>query len=306
MTHAALEYSENGGQKVASVPERQALGTMLIERNFLTEAQLAEALEEGAANGERLGEVVVRRGWVGEDDLAKVLAEQWQLGYLDRTSIWFDGKALARITREDAQRLEALPTSVQEGRVVIALAEPTEQRLGALNEIMGDDAVFVVVAKSALDAGLKSDLLTKSASISIHSEEEDAVSAEPTSWVTNDEPKRSAAVANDDAENDATDFDPVDPDSEPRSPVHDRGCRGGAGRRGRRCRRTPASSRGAWPKMKDDLVSASARLSASESARAEDQEEIARLQQQLAQRTEVGESLKSQLAGLSETLESFS
>ena len=188
MTHAALEHSENGGQEVASVPARQALGTMLIERNFLTEAQLAEALEEGAANGERLGEVVVRRGWVGEDDLAKVLAEQWQLGYLDRTSIWFDGKALARITREDAQRLEALPTSVQEGRVVIALAEPTEQRLGALNEIMGDDAVFVVVAKSALDAGLKSDLLTKSASISIHPEEERCVRRTDELGTGDDEP----------------------------------------------------------------------------------------------------------------------
>ena len=192
MTHAALEYSENGGQEVASVPARQALGTMLIERNFLTEAQLAEALEEGAANGERLGEVVVRRGWVGEDDLAKVLAEQWQLGYLDRTSIWFDGQALARITREDAQRLEALPTSVQEGRVVIALAEPTEQRLGALNEIMGDEAVFVVVAKSALDAGLRSDLLTTERKHFRNGQtKEDAVYAEPRSWETNDEPRRS-------------------------------------------------------------------------------------------------------------------
>ena len=305
MTHAALEYSENGGQEVASVPARQALGTMLIERNFLTEAQLAEALEEGAANGERLGEVVVRRGWVGEDDLAKVLAEQWQLGYLDRTSIWFDGQALARITREDAQRLEALPTSVQEGRVVIALAEPTEQRLGALNEIMGDEAVFVVVAKSALDAGLKSDLLTKSASISIHSEEE-AVSAEPRSWETNDESEAFLApVENDHAENDATGFEPVDLDSEPdllstiaavEAALDDAAT----------LQTSAGELTGRLAEMKDDLVSASARLSASASARAEDQDEIARLQQQLAQRTEVGESLKSQLASLSETLESFS
>jgi len=304
MTHAALDYSENGGQEVASVPARQALGTMLIERDFLTEAQLAEALEEGAANGERLGEVVVRRGWVGEDDLAKVLAEQWQLGYLDRTSIWFDGQALARITREDAQRLEALPTSVQEGRVVIALAEPTEQRLGALNELMGDEAVFVVVAKSALDAGLKSDLLTKSASISIHSEEE-AVSAEPRSWETNESEAFLAPVENDLGENDATDFEPVDLDSEPdllstiaavEAALDDAAT----------LQTRAGELTGRLAEMKDDLVSASARLSASASARAEDQDEIARLQQQLAQRTEVGESLKSQLASLSETLESFS
>ena len=300
MTHAALEYSENGGQEVAPVPARQALGTMLIERNFLTEAQLAEALEEGAASGERLGEVVVRRGWVGEDDLAKVLAEQWQLGYLDRTSIWFDGQALARITREDAQRLEALPTSVQEGRVVIALAEPTEQRLGALHEILGDEAVFVVVAKSALDAGLKSDLLTKSASISIHPEEE-AVSAEPRSWVTNDEPEAFLAPV----ENDATDFEPVDLDSD-LDLVSTIAAVEAALDDASTLQTSAGELTGRLAEMKDDLVSASARLAASASARAEDQAEIARLQQQLTQRTEVGESLKSQLASLSETLESFS
>ncbi len=309
MTHAALKHSENGGQEVASVPERQALGTMLIERDFLTDAQLAEALEEGAAKGERLGEVVVRRGWIGEDDLAKVLAEQWKLGYLDRTSIWFDGKALARITREDAQRLEALPTSVQEGRVVIALAEPTEQRLNALNEIMGEEAVFVVVAKSALDAGLKSDLLTKSASISVHPEEE-PVSAEPSTWVTNDEPDTVlAAVETDEVENDveidAVDSDPGDLDSE--LALESTIAAVEAALDDASTLQTSAGElAGRLAEMKDDLVSASARLSASASARAEDQAEIARLQQQLSQRTEVGESLKSQLASLSETLESFS
>ena len=58
--------------------------------------------------------------------------------------------------------------------------------------------------------------------------------------------------------------------------------------------------------MKDDLLAASAQLTASENARAADEAQIAQLEQQLAQRTELGESLKSQLAGLSETLESFS
>jgi len=39
----------------------------------------------------------VLRGWVSEDDVAKLLAEQWQLGYVDRASIFFDAEALARL-----------------------------------------------------------------------------------------------------------------------------------------------------------------------------------------------------------------
>lgn len=140
-------------------PVRVPLGQLLIQAGFLTQVQLDDALYEGSRTGERLGEVVVRRGLATEDDVARLLAEQWGLDYVERSSIWFDANALAQVSREDAQRLEALPTRVEDGRVVVAVAEPTEQRLGALRELLGEETVMIVVPKSALDAGLRSDLL---------------------------------------------------------------------------------------------------------------------------------------------------
>src|SRR5580765_4743963 len=144
---------------VARVP----LGRLLVAEGLLTEAQVDDALFEGGQTGERLGEIVVRRGLLSEDEIAKVLAEQWSLSYVDRASIWFDGDALARLSREDAQRLEAMPTRVQDGRVVVAVAEPTEQRLAELRQVIGEDTVVVVVPRSALDAGLSSELLVSRA-----------------------------------------------------------------------------------------------------------------------------------------------
>jgi len=138
---------------------RVPLGRLLVAHGLLTEAQVDDALFEGGQTGERLGEIVVRRGLLSEEQIARVLAEQWSLSYVDRASIWFDGDALARMSREDAQRLEAMPTRVQDGRVVVAVAEPTDQRLAALREVIGDDTVVVVVPRSALDAGLSSELL---------------------------------------------------------------------------------------------------------------------------------------------------
>src|SRR3954453_21489810 len=143
----------------AETPARIPLGQLLIQAGFLTQVQLDDALYEGSRTGERLGEVVVRRGLATEDDVARLLAEQWALDYVERSSIWFDANALAQMSREDAQRLEALPTRVEDGRVVVAVAEPTEQRLGALRELLGEETVMIVVPKSALDAGLRSDLL---------------------------------------------------------------------------------------------------------------------------------------------------
>jgi hypothetical protein len=138
---------------------RVPLGRLLVGQGLITEAQLDNALFESSQTGERLGEIVVRLGLASEEEVAKALADQWSLSYVDRASIWFDADALARLSREDAQRLEALPTRVQDGRVVVAVAEPTEQRLDALREVIGEETVVVVVPRSALDAGLSSGLL---------------------------------------------------------------------------------------------------------------------------------------------------
>ena len=139
MSNAAVEGS--------SETRRTALGTLLIERGLLDEDRLQEALEISEENGERLGEVLVRLAWVSEDELARVLAEQWQLRYCERSSISFDGAALRRMSREDAARLEALPIQVdREGVLVVALAEPTESRLMALRTLLGDNLDFGVVA----------------------------------------------------------------------------------------------------------------------------------------------------------------
>jgi hypothetical protein len=142
---------------------RVPLGRLFVEAGLLTDSQVDDVLSESGVTGERMGEIAVRRGMLSEEDLARTLAEQWGLSYVDRASIFFDAGALARLSREDAQRLEAMPTRVQDGRVVVAVAEPTEARLQALREVIGEDTVMVVVPRAALDAALSSELLTSRA-----------------------------------------------------------------------------------------------------------------------------------------------
>jgi uncharacterized coiled-coil protein SlyX len=162
---AAVEDELVTPEAVAGADEatRVPLGQLLVDAGLLSQTQLDDALFEGSRTGERVGEVVVRRGHVTEDDVARLLAEQWGLEYVERSAIWFDADALARLSREDAQRLEALPTRIEGGHVVVAVAEPTEQRLAALRDVIGGETVVIVVPKSALDAGLRSDLLRSGA-----------------------------------------------------------------------------------------------------------------------------------------------
>jgi hypothetical protein len=162
---------------------RTALGTLLIEAGFLDGERLEEALRIGSDTGERLGEVVVRMGWASEDDLAKTLAEQWHLRYVERSAISFDGDALSRMSREEATRLEALPMQVSaNGVIIVALAEPTDARLLALRSLLGDRIDCVVVAKTAIDAGLRSGLLpndgSSTSAVAEVAEVEDVVSTD--------------------------------------------------------------------------------------------------------------------------------
>ena len=152
--NALTEDVENG---------RIPLGRLFVEAGLLSDSQVDEVLGESSQTGERIGEIAVRRGMISEDDLARTLAQQWNLSYVDRASIFFDAGALSRLSREDAHRLEAMPTRVQDGRVVVAVAEPTEARLQALREVIGEDTVMVVVPRAALDAALSSALLTSRA-----------------------------------------------------------------------------------------------------------------------------------------------
>jgi hypothetical protein len=52
------------------------LGTLLVERGALTEAQLAEALREQQTTDRRLGEILVRRGYVTTLDLVAAVIDQ--------------------------------------------------------------------------------------------------------------------------------------------------------------------------------------------------------------------------------------
>ena len=57
---------------------RPPLASLLVEKGVASKEQLDDALAEAQETGERVGEVVVRRGWINEAQLADVLARQWQ------------------------------------------------------------------------------------------------------------------------------------------------------------------------------------------------------------------------------------
>ena len=107
-------------------PSRVPLGTLLVRDGLISTEQLEYALAEKEQTGRRLGEIVVSLGWVPPGELARLLAEQHGLEYLDLASTPVDPAALSVLPEKYARRYEALPIRfLTEDLVLVAVADPT-------------------------------------------------------------------------------------------------------------------------------------------------------------------------------------
>lgn len=150
--HRPVASSSDSGSEVEAVRAtrpRPSLATLLAEAGVASEDQLRLATAEGMESGERLGEVVLRRGWIDEQGLAQVLARQWQLPFLANEAARLVPHAPQLLPAELARALAACP--VEAATLLFALAEPSEERFASLAAALGDlELGFAVVTPGTL------------------------------------------------------------------------------------------------------------------------------------------------------------
>ena len=126
------------------------LGTLIFRAGLIAPQQLEDALAEGLRSGKRLGEVLLSRSWLSEEDLSRLLAGQKGLPYADLGKIAID-RELAQAMSYDGARAEmALPIVAEFGVPVVAMADPDEAAMGRLRAQLGPEVSFVVAAPSVL------------------------------------------------------------------------------------------------------------------------------------------------------------
>src|SRR4029079_5967430 len=105
--------------------EGNQLGSLLVDRQLLTAEQLAEALEEQTRTRQSLGRVLIDHQLVTESDLVATLATQIGLDFVDLSEFSIDPSAAGLITDALARRYQALPVAWEDGRLVVAMADPS-------------------------------------------------------------------------------------------------------------------------------------------------------------------------------------
>ncbi len=83
---------------------RVYLGTLLLRDGVLTPERLEEALAEKEETGRRLGEILVARRWATSRAIARALAEQHGLEFVDLALTEVDTAAASLLPEKFARR----------------------------------------------------------------------------------------------------------------------------------------------------------------------------------------------------------
>jgi general secretion pathway protein E/type IV pilus assembly protein PilB len=113
--------------------QRPKLGELLLRLGYITEGQLQAALEEQARTGDLLGQVLLRRGYVKEEDLARALADQQRAPLIRLAELSPDPQALRLLDPRFAREKRVFPFRVEGNRLHVAMAHPSD--LALLDEL---------------------------------------------------------------------------------------------------------------------------------------------------------------------------
>lgn len=120
--YRTIEISTPVSQKLTQ--KGALLGDILINDGAITRKKLDEALQEQRVNRMRLGDILIKNGEITELQLTRAISTQLGLPMVSLEINRPTPEALAVVPKFVAQRLEVIPLTVENGYLVVAIAEP--------------------------------------------------------------------------------------------------------------------------------------------------------------------------------------
>jgi type II secretory ATPase GspE/PulE/Tfp pilus assembly ATPase PilB-like protein len=129
----------------------------LVEKDEL-EAILDEQRDarQHRISGHRLGEILIQRGMVTPTQIAKLVAEQYELPFVDFDVADIDLHVAAILSEDDTRRFSAVPINrAGDGTILLAIADPSTVIFSdELRKLLGSVPRFVVVGPDAIERAI--------------------------------------------------------------------------------------------------------------------------------------------------------
>ena len=134
--------------------KRKKLGEILLDMKVVTEAQVTQALGIAKGSGKRIGEALVEAGFAKEADVAKALAAQFDMKYINLDE---PGAAeeidMSLVPQELVKKHLVLPMSKQNGRLRLLIHDPMDlELLDLLRFRLNTEIDTAIAAKSSIKA----------------------------------------------------------------------------------------------------------------------------------------------------------
>lgn len=137
---------------MSQVRLRKRLGDLLVDEKVISQVQLDNALEAQHSSGRKLGETLIRLGFLTEQKMLSFLSQQLSLPLIDLSRAQIDGEAVQLLPEVHARRLRALVVGRNGQTLRVAMSDPAdlgiqESLLSQLNQYKVE---FVVASERQL------------------------------------------------------------------------------------------------------------------------------------------------------------
>jgi len=128
---------------------RVRLGEVLVEAGLISQTQLEQALQTQQATGERLGRVLVSMGLATPDAIAKAIASQLGLEYVNVQTTSIAEDVLTILPEAQIRRHQVLPLRTEGEALVIGMVDPLD--------VLALDDIRRVAARDLIPAVITAD-----------------------------------------------------------------------------------------------------------------------------------------------------
>jgi type IV pilus assembly protein PilB len=131
------------------------LGSLIVRDGIARPATVRDALVEAQETDRRLGEVMLARGWIRERDLARLLAEQEKMDFVDLAKLDPDQSAVDLVPESVARRVKAIGYGFAHSVLLVAVADPTDEAgMDEIREAVSRRVRFKVAVGSEIESAL--------------------------------------------------------------------------------------------------------------------------------------------------------
>ena len=125
------------------------IGQMLISKNLITPEQLEEALLEQSKTSELLGVILIKKGFLNEEDFLKVLSEQFNVPFIKLKETTIDPLAIKKVPAKFAWYYKVMPVKFIDNKLIIASSNPLRS-LDDLRIFLGYDLKPALAAEGEI------------------------------------------------------------------------------------------------------------------------------------------------------------